>query len=141
MAARKNHNYDNVALLIISMVLLGVVIMLTYLTNRSRIVNEIKTIGVYRSIGKSRNCLIYQKLGDNILTTSISTVIGYTLAWVINSFTSEVTQIYSEKVPVNTFIIILGVVVLYFIGIVIGLIPTKSLIRKTPSEINSKYDI
>ena len=141
LAARKQHMNNNIALLIFSIILLFVVILLSYLTNRSRLISEIKTIGVYRSIGKYRKCLVYQKIGYNFLVTSISTIIGYVFAWVINSFSNELTQIYEQIVPINITIIISGILVLYFIGIFTGLAPTKALIKKTPSEINSKYDI
>lgn len=141
IALRKQHNIDNIGLLVVSLFLLGVVVLLTYLTNRSRIINEIKTIGVYRSIGKSRKCLVYQKLGYNILMTSVSTVIGYVAAWIFSGFSNSMTKMFQEVVPTNPLIVILGIIVLYVIGIFIGLIPTKALIKKTPSEINSKYDI
>ena len=51
------------------------------------------------------------------------------------------TENYTNIVPINPLIVILGVIVLYSIGIFIGLLPTISLIKKTPAEINSKYDI
>ena len=59
----------------------------------------------------------------------------------VNFYTNSFTKSYQQVTPANPLIIILGLIVLYFISIFIGLIPTKSLIKKTPSEINSKYDI
>ena len=141
VAIRKHHMEDNIALLIVSLFFIGASILLTFLTNRSRIINEIKTIGVYRSIGKSRKCLIYQKLGYNLLMTSISTIIGYSIAWIFNAISNNLSKAYQEVIPANPLMIILGVIVLYLIGLFIGLLPTKSLIKKTPAEINSKYDI
>ena len=116
-------------------------VLLTFLINRSRIINEIHTIGVYRSIGKSRKCLIYQKIGYNLFMTSVSTIIGYSISWGIRGISNSVTENYTNIVPINPLIVILGVIVLYSIGIFIGLLPTISLIKKTPAEINSKYDI
>ena len=141
IAIRRHHMEENIALLIVSLFFIGASIMLTFLTNRSKIINEIKTIGVYRSIGKSRKCLLYQKIGYNLLMTSVSTIIGYSIAWIFSGISNRFTGAYQEVIPANPFMIIIGIVVLYAIGIFIGLIPTKSLIKKTPAEINSKYDI
>lgn len=140
-AIRKQHQTSNIALVVFSIFLLAASVLLTYLTNRGRIINEIHTIGVYRSIGKSRKCLVYQKLGYNFLMTSVSTIIGYAASWIIYGISNNITKAYQEVVPINPLILILGVIVLYCIGIFIGLIPTAALIKKTPAEINSKYDI
>ena len=82
-----------------------------------------------------------KKFGYNIFMTSVSTVIGYVAAWIFSGFSNSMTKMFQEVVPTNPLIVILGIIVLYVIGIFIGLIPTKDLIKKTPSEINSKYDI
>mgnify|MGYP006314189009 FL=1 len=58
IAAKKQNISSNVSMIVLSIVLFSVFILLTYLTNRGRIINEIHTIGVYRSIGKSRKTLI-----------------------------------------------------------------------------------
>lgn len=140
-AIRKKHQTSNVALIVFSAFLLGAGVLLTYLTNRGRLISEIHTIGVYRSIGKSRKCLIYQKIGYNFLMTSVSTIIGYAVSWIIYGISNNITKVYQEIVPINPLILIIGIVVLYCIGIFIGVVPTVSLIKKTPAEINSKYDI
>lgn len=140
-AIRRAHQKNNIATIVFSSIFLGVSVLLTFLINRSRIVNEIHTIGVYRSIGKSRKCLVYQKIGYNLFMTSVSSIIGYTIAWVIRGLANSVTENYTNVVPINPLIVVLGVIVLYSIGIFIGLLPTISLIKKTPAEINSKYDI
>ena len=140
-AIRKHHMEENIAILIVSLFFIGASIMLTFLTNRSRLINEIKTIGVYRSIGKSRKCLLYQKFGYNLLMTSVSTVIGYSIAWIVSELFKNITKDLQTVVPINPLILILGLIILYIIGIFIGTAPTRNLIKKTPAEINSKYDI
>lgn len=140
--ASKNQNISsNISAIVSSIVLFSVFILLTYLTNRGRIINEIHTIGVYRSIGKSRKTLIYQKIGYNFLMVSISSVIGYIISWIINHFINSFKDLFIPVAKVNFLIVLLGILALYAIGIFIGIIPTLSLIKKTPSEINSKYDI
>lgn len=140
-AIKRAHQNNNITTIVFSIIFLGVSVLLTFLINRSRIINEIHTIGVYRSIGKSRKCLIYQKIGYNLFMTSVSTIIGYSISWGIRGISNSVTENYTNIVPINLLIVILGVIVLYSIGIFIGLLPTISLIKKTPAEINSKYDI
>ena len=140
-AIKRAHQKNNVATIVFSIIFLGVSVLLTFLINRSRIINEIHTIGVYRSIGKSRKCLIYQKIGYNLFMTSVSTMIGYAVAWGVRGISNSVSESYTKVVPINPLIVILGIIVLYSIGIFIGLLPTISLIKKTPAEINSKYDI
>ena len=141
IAGKKQNISSNVSMIVLSIVLFSVFILLTYLTNRGRIINEIHTIGVYRSIGKSRKTLIYQKIGYNFLMISISSVIGYSISWIINHFVNGFKDLFAPVAKVNFLIVLLGILALYVIGIFIGIIPTLSLIKKTPSEINSKYDI
>lgn len=140
-ALKKQHRANNTTVIIFSLFLLGASVTLTYLTNRTRLIREIHSIGVYRSIGKSRKCLVYQKFGYNFLMTSVSTIIGYSIAWIIQAIVNNITKDFQAITPINPLIVILGIVVLYAIGIFIGMLPTKLLIKKTPAEINSKYDI
>ena len=49
--------------------------------------------------------------------------------------------LYSDFFSKNPAIPLLGVVILYAVNIIFGLLPIFTLLRKTPSEILAKYDI
>ena len=140
--AQQEYNFgNNIGVLSFALILFIASTLLTYLSNRGKIINEIGTLGVYRSIGKSRKSLIYQKMGYNFILTTTSTLIGYSISWVIHyisrSFLSEIMY----QADISPLILILGLIILYVVGVFIGILPTLTLVKKTPAEINSKYDI
>ena len=47
------------------------------------------------------------------------------------------TELFSKGLGIP----LLGIVIVYLINIIFGLLPIFTLLRKTPSEILSKYDI
>ena len=140
--AQQEYNFgNNIGVLSFALILFIASTLLTYLSNRGKIINEIGTLGVYRSIGKSRKSLIYQKMGYNFILTTTSTLIGYSISWIIHyisrSFLSEIMY----QADISPLILILGLIILYVVGVFIGILPTLTLVKKTPAEINSKYDI
>ena len=105
--AQQKYNFgNNIGTLVFAIILFIASILLTYLSNRGKIINEINTLGVYRSIGKSRKTLIYQKMGYNFILTTVSTLIGYSASWIIYYLNKSLfpnlrikLSLPSEKVP------------------------------------------
>lgn len=138
----KEHQKSQITLPIVIVILLVLVILLTYFSNRSKIIGEIQNLGVLRSIGKSKKSIINQKIYYNIIQSTFTSVVGYAIAWIFyNYFANAFGAITNQTTTMNAFIIILGIVVIYIINVFVGILPSLFLLKKTPSEIISKYDI
>lgn len=128
---------------ILSLVLVITIAVLIYFIMRSRMISDIYPIGVYRSIGASRMRLILRFISDILVTVTLTSLLGYlfttiifdTIAWNINDSLSmnalKSSYLFSS----------LGVLLLYLLNLFFGLFPIIMLMRKTPAEIISKYDI
>ena len=138
----KEHQKEQMTLPITISILLVLVVLLTYFSNRSKIIGEIQNLGVLRSIGKSKKSIINQKIFYNIIQSTFTSVVGYALAWIFyNYFANAFGVITNQTTTINAFIVILGIILIYVINVFVGILPSVVLLRKTPSEIISKYDI
>ena len=112
-----------------------------YFIMHSMMMVRIKEIGVYRAIGVTKKNLIFKFWIETLILTTLTVFIGYLVA-------SGMLAVWFAKASImkNTFyypvwMAIAVLVFLYGISSVCGLIPIVMLLRKTPSEILSKYDI
>ena len=129
--------------LLLGIVCLAATSVLVFFLMRSRMVNDIYSIGVYRSLGSSKRKIYLKYLTDTLVMVTFTSLITYTLVTVgyltaiesINDY--FVTDLFSRSLTVP----LLGVAVLYAVNLIFGLSPIVSLLRKTPSEILAKYDI
>ena len=116
---------------------------LVFFLMRSKMVNDIYSIGVYRSLGSDKNKIYSKYFFDTFVMVTFTALISYvavnfvyiTAIESINDYFS--TELFSRSLTFP----ILGVVILYLVNIVFGLLPIFTLLRKTPSEILAKYDI
>lgn len=131
------------SLLISSLILLLIGVTYVYFSTRSKLINNVKDIGVYRSIGKTRLQIIMSYIADIFVETTMTSLLGYFLVMigVIYINTKITILIGSGIVTVNYALYLLGALIIYAINILIGILPVVRLMRNTPSEINSKYDI
>ena len=138
-----NSNKDTItSTLIISSILFVISIIYVYFSTRSKMILQIKDIGVYRSIGASRFSIVKKYILDIFTNTTLTTLLGYLVSIIIYSLIYAKIQALTNgvySVPIGIYL--MGVLILYLINIIFGLIPVLGLIRKTPAEINAKYDI
>ena len=118
-----------------------------YFIMRSKMMSDIYNIGVYRSLGSSRMRINNKYLADIFILTTFTALIGYiigTLGYVfISSLVNDAFKALGTQAifVINHGIIVLGVLALYLIMNIFGMLPIIMLERKTPSEIIAKYDI
>ena len=110
---------------------------------KSKVANEINIIGVYREIGFSKSSLIKKYSIDTSVLTFFTSFVGYFFITVCCSIFASIAKIYGLNIinvllyP-STYIILVSLLIL---NLIFGLLPIQLLMRKTPSEIISKYDI
>lgn len=110
---------------------------------RSKMINDIYNIGVYRSLGSSKLKIYLKYFSDTVVMVTFTSLISYLIVMFcyltaidsINDYFG--TELFSKGLGVP----LLGIVVIYLINIIFGLLPIFTLLRKTPSEILVKYDI
>ncbi|MCK7488003.1 MAG: ABC transporter permease [Bacillus subtilis] len=102
---------------------------------------RIKEIGVYRSIGATKADIYKIFLTEILAFTTVSSLPGYALMTFFikqsEAGTSSALSMFYLPLP----LILMGIIAIYVMYTVFGLIPIYMLLRKTPSEINAKYDI
>jgi len=103
--------------------------------------NRIREIGIYRAIGATKRDIYKIFFGEIIATTTMGSLTGYVAMSIlilrIQSMAGEAMNLFN--MPLSYFIG--GIVFIYTLNIVFGMLPVFNLLRKTPSEISAKYDI
>lgn len=129
-----NFNYE---LYITSLVILVASLIFLYFLMRSSLISRIYQVGVYRALGVKKTNIYKLFLSEILIITLLTSMVGVLAASIfINKVNSLFPVIfYPWYVSVVSIIFILGV------NIMIGLLPAYHLLRLTPSEILSKYDI
>ena len=76
-----------------------------------------------------------------ILITSCTSLIGYLIATNFYAQLAESPLDILFKSQVNPLTFLLGLVILYGIYLIVGLLPMINLLRKTPATIFTLYDM
>ncbi|MCK5732275.1 MAG: ABC transporter permease, partial [Tenericutes bacterium] len=120
--------------------LIGIIVYIFFMM-RSSMLSRIKEIGIYRSIGATKRDIYKIFIGEIFWFTTLGSLTGYlSMAFLINRVQNMLGNLISVfYFPIHYFIG--GIVGIYLINLMFGLLPIFSLLRKTPSEINSKFDI
>ncbi len=124
----------------ITITLVGIVIYIFFMM-RSSMLSRIKEIGIYRSIGATKRDIFKIFFGEIFWFTTLGSLTGYlAMSFLINRIQNMLGEIISIfYFPIHYFLG--GIVAIYLINIIFGLLPVFSLLNKTPSEINAKFDI
>jgi putative ABC transport system permease protein len=120
---------------------LGGAVVFIFFAMRSSMLGRIKEIGVYRSIGATKADIYKIFISEILAFTTIGSLTGYLfMTYIVN----EVERMFAGVITVFHFPItmfVLGISGIYLVILIFGMIPIYSLLRKTPSEINAKFDI
>ncbi len=111
-----------------------------YFLMHSRMISRIYEISVYRSLGMKKRELLISHVVEAGFMTTITSIIGYLFASYLLYNLASSPLGYSPFI-VSPLSILIGILIVYVINIGAGSIPIASLLRKTPSEISSKFDI
>ena len=108
---------------------------------RSSLMIRIKQIGIYRAIGVSKKNLVFKFFVEALVltffTVGLSFIIISTFLWFNISRSALITEVFYYPIWLA-----LGLCCLLFgVCSFCGILPVLGLLRKTPSEILSKYDI
>jgi len=113
---------------------------------RSRMLADIYTIGVYRSLGAKRWSIISKYLVESAILTFMFTIVGYAVGCFIYTFFSVLINAAFDALGVTIAMtnipafILIGCII-FVVSTLVGALPIVALFRKTPAQIKSKYDI
>ena len=124
-----------------SAVLIGFSMVGFYFVIRSSLISRIYEVSVYRALGVKKNDIFVSFLIEIFVLTSISTFIGYVIASLGLSKLSEGFIGEFNFFTVNVLTFVLGLIIAYVINILAGMFPIFLLLKKTPAQILSQYDI
>lgn len=132
------NEYNRRILRPIMIVLIAISLIYIYFSMRSKMIQDIYSIGVQRALGFSRTRMLGKYAVSIFVTTLFTTLLGYLLTSGLYEFVAVNVGETTLFNNLSTYVLLLSLIIL---NIIIGLIPIATLMRKTPSEIIAKYDI
>ena len=138
-----NNNEQMTVFSILGIICLIAASVMVFFLMRSRMINDIYNIGVYRSLGSGKSKIYAKYLADTLVMVTFTALISYVLVMFVyvTAIDSINYTMGAELFSTSLFIPILGLIVLYVVNVLFGLLPILTLLSKTPSEILAKYDI
>ncbi len=121
--------------------LIGFTLLAFYFTIRSSLISRVYEISIHRALGVKRNTILKSFIIEIVVLTTITTFIGYIGMTLILASLQEGIIKDLNLFYVSTVSVLLGIVVLYVLNIAAGIFPTFMLLRKTPAQILSQYDM
>ena len=124
----------------IGIALLGSIVYLV-LTMRSSLLGRVKEVGIYRSIGATKKD-VYKVFWSEILAyTVIGSFTGYTLMTILIVQFQKYNPLATAEFYFPLHYFLAGLLGIFILNSLFGMIPVFSLLRKTPAEINTQYDV
>ncbi len=109
---------------------------------RSRMLTDIYTIGVYRSLGAKRWSIVSKYMLESAILTVMFTIIGYIGGcFAYYGIAAMINQILGNALMVNVPIFILIGAIILVLSTLVGTLPIVTLFLRTPAQIKTKYDI
>jgi ABC-type lipoprotein export system ATPase subunit len=131
---------ESVATLVFTFVVLGASAISYFFILRSSLLSRIYEVSVYRALGVSKGDISKMFLTEILLITMLTSVIGYAVATYFLYRFQLLVEDFTDVIYISPISIVGGLVIIFLVNIIAGLIPVTNLLRKTPAEILSKYD-
>ena len=130
-----------VANLVTYVVIIVVLSICMYFIMRSSMIKRIKEIGIYRAIGTSKKNITFKFFIEAIVLCFLTVIIGNIITSVILSYCYYKFTIVASFMYYPIWLALCAFALESVICVFFGTLPVMILLRKTPSEILSKYDI
>lgn len=125
---------------VFSLVIVIITLIALFFVLRASLAERITEIAVFRALGVRRIDIIKTFIVEIFVITTVSFIVGYIFG--IYYFTNVNTALYDSNLIIFPAVfMVLGGLFIYGVSQLIGLIPVWSLLRKTPAQIMSAYDI
>ena len=126
--------------IIFATIILSISLIEIYLMMRSSFLSRIKEIGIYRAIGVKKADIYRMFLGEILVITTFSSMLGIILmAYILNGI-SNIPYV-DRMFIINNKTVGISILIVYLFNIIIGLMPLHRVLKKTPAKILARYDI
>ena len=134
----RDQNANRISQIVV--IIVGIIIYIFFMM-RSSMLNRIREIGVYRSIGATKRD-IYKIFFSEIITfTTVGSLTSYLLmTYIVNEIQNQIAD-FTRAFYFPFYLFITGIIGIYLVNLIFGMLPVFTLLRKTPAEIIAKYDI
>jgi len=124
-------------------ILFVVAVIFIYFIMRSKMISDIYTIGVHRSLGFSKNKIYKTYFIDAVILTLFTCLLGYAIVICLYGIAADIIYTVSTYNILfgGEYYILIGIISLFIAMIIFGMLPIIRLLRKTPTEICMNYDI
>lgn len=126
--------------IIFATIILSISLIEMYLMMRSSFLSRIKEIGIYRAIGVKKADIYRMFLGEILVITTFTSLLGIILmAYILNGI-SNIPYI-DRMFIINNKTIGISILIVYLFNTIIGLMPLHRVLKKTPAKILARYDV
>ena len=132
---------DITGYIIALVVILAIMSVCMYFIMRSAMMNRIKEIGIYRAIGVSKKNLIFRFIIESLVLTLLTVGVGHVATGSFIAMSLKASPMVADTFFFPLWYALIIFAFLCLLGVICGILPVLSLLRKTPSEILAKYDI
>ena len=120
---------------------LSLIAVSAYFIMRSSLMSRIKEIGIYRAIGVTKKNLYFKFFTESLILTVLTVALGYVFSSGVVFASLNASSIATELFFYPSWFASAILLVVLSASLLFSMLPIISLLRKTPSEILSKYDI
>lgn len=126
--------------LIISSVIMVISLIEIFLMMRASFLSRIKEIGIFRAIGVKKSDIYKMFISEIIAITVIACLSGIALMTYCLKVLSEI-DIISKMLMINSYIVLLSIIICLIFNLLVGLIPVYNTLKKTPAQILARHDL
>ena len=138
-AANEKLLIARILLILATVTIVGPLIFLFFLM-RSNLISRVKEVGVYRALGLTKVSIVKMHASEALAISATGTLAGWLFGLII---IIKLRQIEFARMIFSGNPLVIGgcLLVCVLINLVVGCIPILVMLRKTPQQILSKYDI
>jgi ABC-type lipoprotein export system ATPase subunit/ABC-type antimicrobial peptide transport system permease subunit len=127
----------NYGMYIVSLIILSSSLLFLYFIMRSSLISRIYEVGVYRALGVKKSNVYKLFFTEVLLITVFTSFLGVLIiSLIINKINAQMQVVFYPW-----YVSILSLLFVFICNVIVGLVPVNRLLRLTPSQILSKYDI
>ena len=142
---RKNSESESAATLLESLipliVLFAILCLTMFLIMRSALMSRVKEIGIYRAIGVKKSNIIFRFFIESVVLATLTILLGYIISDAMIFYMLGSSAFMSQILYYPVWLAVLLFAVMFGVCTLCGTLPVAALLKKTPSEILSKYDV
>lgn len=136
----KENAKSNRTTIIVSAIMILISLIEMFLMSRSSFLSRIKEIGIYRAIGVKKSDIYKMFYGEILAINIIATLPGVLfMTYVLKIITG--IKYMSRMFLVTPITVLMSIIIIFVFNSLVGLLPVFNVLRKTPAQILSRYDL